>query len=181
MHIHALRNQWGHNLEGTICKGHCVFGYVEDKKSVFQSTIWHMSLKQTPSWNPTHQQKEYMVFSHGGIGVTKGHWEAAQDGMCCSVTANTSVDFLTCQFASSWNKRDVQNQPQLQGPIVPNWLLVTISPRVILCKVKHQGKSITEIRACVRQQLSAASISVKPLSKCFTECKDWTCILFFHS
>jgi hypothetical protein len=121
-----------------------------------------------------------MVFSHGGISVTKGHWEAAQDGACCSVTANILVDFLTCQFPSTWNKWDVQIQPQLQGPIIPNWLLVTISPRVILCKVKHQGKGITEIRACVRQQLSTAPISVKPLSTCFTECKDWTCILFFH-
>ncbi len=79
-----------------------------------------MSLKQTPGKNPTHQKKEYMVFSHGGIGVTKGHWEAAQDGACCSVTANILVDFLTRQFVSTWNKQDVQIQPQLQGSIVSN-------------------------------------------------------------
>ncbi len=50
-----------------------------------------------------------------------------------------------------------------------------------MCKVKHKGEGITELRACAQQHLGAAWFPLMPLPPvCFTKNKEQPCAFFIH-
>jgi hypothetical protein len=60
-------------------------------------------------------------------------------------------------------------------------LLICILIRCWMCKVKHKGMGITELRACARQQLGAAWFRLMPLPPvCFTKNKEQPRAFFIY-